>query len=482
MNPLHRVGKNTAAMALTHFLTPFISLALVFYMTKTAKLGPSVFGQYQIIMTFVGIFIPLSQFGLATLFIRDVARDKSAAGKYLVNGLVVVFVTSLCCMIAMGLILGFKYDHEVRILGWMISLALLTGAASAIGEALFRAHEKFELSACPLLVENLIRVGLAIWLLREGFGLRGVIWATVLASIIRLVIVLALVSRYISKLSFKIDPALCRMLATTGVYFVGLTFLSRIFWRVDMIMLSRIPVENSTLTLMEQVGIYGAARKLLAVAFILPQSLGFALFPVVSRKHATGNGSLKCIVEIAVKSLFIVIMPIAIAITVLSPIIIDMFYGDKFVLAGRALQLLIWTRIPLCGILVMSRVLLASGNQKIDLRINIVGVIGNILLNMALIPPYGYMGAGVATIITLCMFLGLQWAFITKRLFKIELGRDAAKLAFSTAVMGAPLLLFRSQSTLWVLPLSLILYCACIYMLRIVSKKDWQEVSASMEE
>ena len=60
--------------------------------------------------------------------------------------------------------------------------------------------------------------------------------------------------------------------------------------------------------------------------------------------------------------------------------------------------------------------LIASNNQKMDLQVNVIGMVCNVGLNLLLIPKFSYLGAGIATLISICIFLVLQYFFIEKHL------------------------------------------------------------------
>ena len=75
-------------------------------------------------------------------------------------------------------------------------------------------------------------------------------------------------------------------------------------------------------------------------------------------------------------------------------------YGDGFSQAVIPLRIVVWHVIFSLFGAVRNVWLLAEGNQKYLWRINLYGVIFNVLLNLMLIPPFGATGAAITSLIT----------------------------------------------------------------------------------
>ena len=75
-------------------------------------------------------------------------------------------------------------------------------------------------------------------------------------------------------------------------------------------------------------------------------------------------------------------------------------YGEAYITAVSTLQLIVWYTLFTYFGAVRSVWLLAEGKQKYLWIINLSGAIANIVLNFILIPPFGILGASVASLIT----------------------------------------------------------------------------------
>ena len=83
MNTVQRIAKNTGILLASQITSRLLAF---FYNIYTARyLGAEGFGTLSFALAFTGVFGIFSNLGLNTLAVREVARDRSFAGKYLGN-------------------------------------------------------------------------------------------------------------------------------------------------------------------------------------------------------------------------------------------------------------------------------------------------------------------------------------------------------------------------------------------------------------
>jgi O-antigen/teichoic acid export membrane protein len=80
--------------------------------------------------------------------------------------------------------------------------------------------------------------------------------------------------------------------------------------------------------------------------------------------------------------------------------LITLFYTDRFLPAGDALEILIWAEPALLFSGLLSHALLALNRQRQVLVIAFLMLCANLTLNTMLIPSHSYIGASVARTIT----------------------------------------------------------------------------------
>ena len=86
--------------------------------------------------------------------------------------------------------------------------------------------------------------------------------------------------------------------------------------------------------------------------------------------------------------------------TALAPIIIKVLYGEQYLAAVSALQIVVWyTTFSYLGS-ARNIWILAEGKQKYLWQINLFGAVANVGLNAILIPIMGIDGAAIASLVT----------------------------------------------------------------------------------
>ena len=83
MNTVQRIAKNTVVLLVSDIISKALGF---FYVMYTARyLGAEGFGVLSFALAFTGIFGVFTDLGLQQLTVREVARNRSLAGKYLGN-------------------------------------------------------------------------------------------------------------------------------------------------------------------------------------------------------------------------------------------------------------------------------------------------------------------------------------------------------------------------------------------------------------
>jgi polysaccharide transporter, PST family len=171
----------------------------------------------------------------------------------------------------------------------------------------------------------------------------------------------------------------------------GLTAM--LYMRLDVLMLAAI--KNTA-----EVGIYGAATRLSEVWYFLPAALTASLQPVLfglrradpARYHArllqtyVGLGWLAVAVAVVVSS---IAAPLCSAL-----------FGPSYQAVGGVLAVHVWAAVPVFLGIASSCYLITENLGKISMYRTALGLLTNVILNFALIPDHGALGAAWATLIS----------------------------------------------------------------------------------
>ena len=147
------------------------------------------------------------------------------------------------------------------------------------------------------------------------------------------------------------------------------------------------------------VGNYGASRRFVGVGTLIVGLLYTTFLPRLIRVQSASLTGGRRLVRLARWRATAALVPLALIGVLLAPWATQLLLGVDFAPAGRILQILGWT-VVLAGIAGPSQeTLLSQGLETTLLKLAAVAAVTVILLDVALIPAYGAMGAAVAAVI-----------------------------------------------------------------------------------
>ena len=407
-NPRLRVVKNTAALLFLRVAMPALSMVIVLAISR--KLGSEGLGRYTLAFTFVYFFNTVAPLGLYPLITRDGARDRDGLERLLGNGFTIGTIAGAVLTVVMaGLGCVLHYDAGSRTAIILLSLFIVPWTLGVLQEAAFAALERMELIAVAALTESLFKVGVGVALLLAGAGLEAVLLVAVGGRIVACVVSALLLRRTGVRVRWGWDTDVIRSLLGIAPTFLMTQIFATLYWRVDVFLLSQ-------MRSVDEVGLYGAAWRLLEIAIVVPQSLSLALFPQIAAALRSDPAMLSWLGRTANRYLFGASLPVAVVATVLGDRILGALYGESFQVAGSTLSLLMWSVVPYGWVKYYAYLLVAADRQRADLALNVVMTVLNIVLNLVLIPLYGYWGAGLATVLCAFAYCGAQWVYLRRTL------------------------------------------------------------------
>jgi O-antigen/teichoic acid export membrane protein len=205
---------------------------------------------------------------------------------------------------------------------------------------------------------------------------------------------------------------------------MGLAWLFYLaFNTIDMLMLGL--VSNP-----EQVGLYGAAYRVLNQVLATYYLLTQVLYPQFARQDREGRTRMLRARILA--PLLAAGMAIAAVISLSRRMVLTLVFGHQFLAACPLLLLLAWC-IPLDFMTsYLSNAFIAWGMAKKILTCTGIGAASNIVLNLALIPTQGARGAALSTLFSYAIFLTtLCWVGRTAKELAPRIQPEMDSVAYS---------------------------------------------------
>ncbi|MEA1907586.1 MAG: flippase [Euryarchaeota archaeon] len=464
MNTVQRIARNVAALFTAHFIFAIVSLILSISIARV--LGAAIFGTYTFVLAFTAVFVVFSDIGYNTLLVREVARDKSQAGKYLNNILSIRLVLSITILGLIAIIINvLGYPEDVKNIIYIFGIYTLVVSFSDVFKVTFRAFEKMKYESYITILSNVVKVSLGLLILFLGYGLLEISLVFLLSGIFDLLISFLICEKKFVKPRMELDIDFWKSTITIALPLGMLTILGLIYVKIDTLMLAM--MEGVVV-----VGWYNAAYNLILGFRPIPHIFMNALFPLMSHYYVSSKDLLRIAYEKSFKYLFILGLPFAVGITLLADKIVFLFYGQQFENSVIALQILAWDILLIFSCSPLGSLLVSIDKQN-EMAI-IVGTTAfvNVILNLILIPSFSYVGAAVATIITETMLFGLYIYLLSKYLYILPFRKIVTGPIVASLVMGLFIYVCASVNLILLVMLAVTLYFVTLYLTGCFSKED----------
>jgi len=464
MNTVQRIAKNTAVLLAANIISKALSFFYIIYAAR--YLGAEGFGILSFALAFTGIFVVFTDLGLKLLIVREVARDKSLAGKYLGN---IVLIKIFLVMITFGLIaiiinlLGYP-EQTIKIV-YIIALTVIFNTFTGMFDSIFQAFEKMEYQSLGQILHSILMFSGVLFAISQKFSIVGFASIYFLASVIVLGYSFIVCVREFVLPKIEINWGFWKSMIKTALPFSLTIIIAGMFFNIDIVMLS-------TMKGNEFAGWYKAATNLVFFINTIAVSFIYAIFPIMSKLFVSDKTTLKTAIEKSSKYLFILALPISVGIFLLADRFILLIYGAEFAYAGIALRILS-LYLPLRVISHVTGWTLASIDRE-PLRTLSAGIALclNVCLNFIFIPVYGIAGAGIATVISQLLLFNLYFYFVGKYFHKLPLYDIILKPCISCIIMILFLLTFIRVNLFILVILSAIIYFVILWILKTFDSED----------
>lgn len=483
-----KIASNTLISYTGRIISTVFALVTIGFITRS--LGQEGFGQYTTVLAFLSLFVILADLGLHSLMTREISKPISrtfgAAGGR--DGFSIIssnFFTIrasaslLFLLTGAGAVFFFPYPMEVKVGISIGAIGFFFLSLHQLLLGVFQKHLAMHLVALAevtgrgtqlLLVYIIFTWGVGHPTYENEFFLYLVAMSA--ASFIIFSLTFLVAQRYI-RIGLRFDFAYWGQIIKTTWPIALSIVLTLVYFKIDTIFLSLMKPAAD-------VGIYGAAYRVLEGLIFFPAMFAGIMMPILARDAISDMEHFKIVFQKSFRAITIFALPLVGGGWVLAYSVTYLIGGEAFIVAGAPLQaLFVATGIIFFGN-ILGRAVIALDLQKKAVLAYLLGVVLNVVLNLIFIPSHTYMGAAWTTVVTeflvVVFLLWLVWRK-TKVSFDIY---GIAKAAFAAAVMVGILILFISPITT---PLSVLglgaamilgagVYFAVLYAIKGIEKKE----------
>ena len=438
--------KTMASGAGIVFIGMFISKILTYaWRMVVARVGTEEYGLLSLGLAVLGIATTLSLLGLSAGVLRYVSYYSGKNDNARIKG---VITTALKITVPLSLLLAaatyllaetiaIQLFHNARLIPVIkiIAFAIPLNVAASIFLPVIRAFRKIKYEVITKqLIENVVKLTATVIAIHLGLGLFG----------ITLAYVTAIASVFIFSLYFlekKVFPILRTPVKSIFIYreLMSYSLPLAISGMIGIILTWTDTLMLGNMKSASVVGIYNAALPTANLMLLFPTAILSLFLPVITRDYARGRPeNIKNTHITATKWVFIANFPALLLMVFFSKNILTVLFGPQYSEGALALSILAIGFFTSSIANTSAAILNMHKKTKLLLKISIVAAIGNIMLNLLLIPPYGMAGGATATSIAFITSAVLCTYHARKKTKILPYTSDMAKIfAIGTALMTA---------------------------------------------
>ena len=430
------------------------------------RLAPEDIGAYQFALSLIGYFAIPANFGVTVLGTRDLAQRPEDARRIMGEVTVlqgVVGVVPYLALVALAPliaadeasrvilpIVGINFLFEGLALMWVLYGSSRFGVialARTVGAAVFAA-------GCLLFVhDGDDAVTVLAWVTVAGVVATGVITAAVALREQGLPDVRGALGRVVGR--FRLGVPL-------GVAAVMIS----IYYTVDSVMLGYMKGTDT-------VGVYAIAYKLPLAVIGIAALWASVLFPHASALWQTDRRAVREQLELFASLSCVASLPVLAGSILVAEDLLPRLFGPAYADGSAPFAILMATAALVFVTLNYGTTAMAIGLERSNAVAVTLGAVVNLGLNFIVIPPYGMVGAALATLAAEVVVIAYLMIGLRRELGPMTLQWDRlARAAAATAAMVAVLVPLDELTVLVRVVIGTIVFTAVALALRVVSREE----------
>lgn len=365
----------------------------ILFIALARYVGEADIGKYGVANSFSALFILFTDMGLETVSIRAIAQNPDLASKYLGHTAIIRAAMAVLAFLMMGVgILWADFPGDKTTILWLVAASVFVGNLAGGFRWLFRACNKFKYESALIGGESLMMFSGGLLILGMGYGIVAFTGVRLLFAVLTSAVAVWLAVGTVRP-AFTWEPNFARTLVLTGLPIMILSVCDQVMFNLDNILLNFISGDIES-------GRFTTAYRLITMLLIIPGLFQVAAFPEMI---TAADKPVEEFVRVAGRSLrymLIIGLGVTVLVTACAPSIIRGLYSDQFIAAAPMLQALIWMFLFHSLSVVGINIAYACHQETAVLKINAIGLVFNLVLNLLMIPSLGGVGAAIAAVLS----------------------------------------------------------------------------------
>lgn len=367
------------------------AMGLVSGVVLARWLGPHDRGILALVLLLPSTVLTLVKLGVSQATVFFINRKEATVDQVASNSVILALLLGL----ASSAFIWFTRDnllHKVLsdVPDWALLLGLVRVPLLLLDNYLYsilQATAQFGLYNRRLLQSEGIRLVLvAIFVMGLNLGLPAAIATYTVIGLINIAW-LMLNMRETIHFSLTFDTHLLRKMLSFGIRSYVQVVTAHLLLRIDIYMVQAFLGPAQT-------AFYALALHFTELVLEVPQAIGLVLYPKLA---ALPEAQMHRLTAQSCRRTLMVTVPAAVALALVGPWIVTLWYGQAYAPAGAPLP---WAAVGVAAMsifVIITRDFTARQKQRVNTVAGLLALATNVVLNVVLIPIYGIVGASFAT-------------------------------------------------------------------------------------
>jgi O-antigen/teichoic acid export membrane protein len=358
-------------------------------------------------------------------------------------------------VLALSISLALPYTPNVRIAICIAVAPFVLGLLNTSLVTVFQARLRMDRAMIADTIGRAAALAAVIAVVALDLGFYAIVAAAGVGAAVTLALTVVLV-RPLVRIRFAADRRVWRTLLVTAIPLGIALALNEIYFRADTLIISLSRPDRD-------LGLYALAWRVYELVALFPAVIMASVFPLLSRYVEEDEGRARRLIQSAADVFWAIGLPLAAGGLVLAPGIVELAGGHGFGDAAEPLRFLLPAGALAYVNGLFGYALIAKDRQRDALWLNVVGLVLNVGLNLALVPSEGIVAAAAVTLgCEVVIFAGGWWLMRHHYGFFPSLA-PAAKALGAALLMGAALWPLRHGPVLLLIALGIAVYGAVMY-------------------
>lgn len=465
------IAHQTIIQAVSKVLSVILGVVTVGIITR--YLGQEGYGHYTTAISFVFFFAVIADLGLYFITITELGKPDVNARKFFSNVFTIRLCASLLTLVAAAVVvLFFPYPVVVKQGVAIVTLSTLFNLLDQLHVTIFQKHLKmYQVAIAEITGKTVILIG-SLAAVAAKMPLSRLLWVVVVGYGAHFLINF-LGARKLLPYTLCFNFKMWKYILARAWPVALSGFFVIIYFKADTILLSLLrPADVAQ----KEVGIYGAAYKVLEVLVTFPSVFLGLVMPQLSHAFATHDyARFERVFQKSFNFFSLITLPLVAFFLVRAQPIIVLVAGPDFAVSAPLLKILIIAT----GIIFLTHIsvygVVATEQQRRMMPNYILAAIGALIAYVITIPRFSYFGAAWTTV-AVELFIGIAASWVVwKKMHPRLTFTLLAKAALASALMALSILLLRLN--LWAsIAVGGLVYVAVLLLTKGITKEQIEEI------